>query len=69
MLNEPWALKSFWAPPMVLLGVVSHVEAQFGPFGGSVSLGARSAQLRCTICAERTKSSEIILRATDGTPT
>ena len=29
------------APPMVLLGVVSHVEACFGPFGGSVSLSAR----------------------------
>ena len=29
------------APPMVLLGVVSHVEARFDPFGGSVSLGAR----------------------------
>ena len=26
---------------MVLLGVVSHVEARVGPFGGSVSLSAR----------------------------
>ena len=41
VLNVPWARKSFWAPPMVLLGVVSHVEARVGPFGGSVSLGAR----------------------------
>ena len=24
-----------------LQGVVTHVEARFGPFGGSVSLGAR----------------------------
>ena len=29
------------APPMVLLGVVSHVEARLGPFGGSVSFSAR----------------------------
>ena len=29
------------AAPMVLLGVVSHVEARVGPFGGSVSLNAR----------------------------
>ena len=29
------------AAPMVLLGVVSHVEARVGPFGGSVSLSAR----------------------------
>ena len=29
------------AAPMVILGVVSHVEARVGPFGGSVSLSAR----------------------------
>ena len=27
---------------MVLLGVVSHVEARFGPFGDTVNLDARS---------------------------
>ena len=41
VLNVSWAWKSFWAPPKVLLGVVSHVEARFGPFGGSVSISAR----------------------------
>ena len=41
VLNVPWAWKSFWAPPMVLLGVVSHVEAWVGPFGGSFSLNTR----------------------------
>ena len=41
VLNVPWAWKSFWAPPMVLLGVVSRVEARVGPFGGSVILSAR----------------------------
>ena len=41
VLNVPWAWKSFWAPPMVLLGVVSHVEARVGLIGGSVSLSAR----------------------------
>ena len=41
VLNVPWAWKSFWAQPMVLLGVVSLVEARVGPFGGSVSFSAR----------------------------
>ena len=41
VLNVPWAWKSFWAQPMVLLGIVSHVEARVCPFGGSVGLNAR----------------------------
>ena len=41
VLNVPWASKSFWAQPMVLLDVVSLVEALVSPFGGSVSLSAR----------------------------
>ena len=41
MLNVPWAWKSFWAQLMVLLGIVSHVEARFSPFGRNVSLSAR----------------------------
>jgi hypothetical protein len=40
--NKPQAWKSFWVHPMVLLGDVCQVEARFGPFGDSVSLGARS---------------------------
>jgi hypothetical protein len=39
--NVSWAWKSFWAHPMVLLGDVCQVEARFGLFGDSVSLGAR----------------------------
>ena len=39
--NVPRAWKSFSAHPMVLRGVVSHVEARFGAFGGSVTLGTR----------------------------
>jgi hypothetical protein len=34
-------LKSFWTKPMELLGDVAHVESCFGPFSGSVSVGAR----------------------------
>ena len=45
---------------MVLLGVMSLVEARVGPFGGSVSL----AQDRCMVCDECTSSMEIAL----GTP-
>ena len=33
--------ESFWTHPMELLGHMGHVEACFGPFGGSVSVGAR----------------------------
>ena len=45
---------------MVLLGVMSLVEARVGPFGGSVSL----AQDRCMVCDECTLGMEIAL----GTP-
>jgi len=45
---------------MVLLGVMSLVEARVGPFGGSVSL----AQDRCVVCDECTSGMEIAL----GTP-
>ena len=34
-------LKSFWTHPIELLGDVGHVESDFGPFGDSVSVGAR----------------------------
>jgi hypothetical protein len=34
----PWALKSFWAHLMELLGDVGQMQAQFGSFGDSVSL-------------------------------
>ena len=64
MLNVQWAWKSFWAQPMVLLGVVSLVEARVGPFGGSVSL----VQDRCMVCDECTSGMEIILGTPDGTP-
>ena len=64
MLNVPWAWKLFWAQPMVLLGVVSLVEARVGTFGGSVSL----AQDRCMVCDECTSGMEIILGTPYGTP-
>ena len=31
----------FWTHPMELLGDVGHVKSGFGPFGDSVSIGAR----------------------------
>jgi hypothetical protein len=37
----PLAWKSFWMHPTELLGDVAHVESHFGPFGDSVSVGAR----------------------------
>jgi hypothetical protein len=39
--NVPQAWKSFWTHPIELLGDVGHVEFHFGPFGDSVSVGAR----------------------------
>ena len=62
--NVPWAWKSFWARPMVLLGVMSHVEPRFGPFGGVLV----SAQDRCIVRADCTLGMEIILGIPDGTP-
>ena len=44
---------------MVLLGDEAQVEARFGLFRDSASL----TQDRCTVCAERTIGSEIILDA------
>jgi hypothetical protein len=38
--NVSQAQKSFWTHPMVLLGDVCQMEANFGPFRDSVSLGA-----------------------------
>ena len=50
---------------MVLLGDEAHVEAHFDLFGDSANLDID----RCTVCAERTIGSEIILDVPDGTPT
>ena len=62
--NVPYAQKSFWTHPMVLLGDEAEVQARFGPFRDSANLDAD----RCTVCAERTIGSEIVLDAPDGTP-
>ena len=63
-LNVPRAWKSFWAHPMILLRDVGQVQARFGPFRDRANLYAD----RCTVCAERTIGSEIILDAPDATP-
>ena len=49
---------------MLLLGHEAQLEARFGPFGDSHNL----TQGRCTVCAERTIGTKIILDAPDGTP-
>jgi hypothetical protein len=48
---------------MKLLGDVGHVESHFGP----CEIVLASVQDRCTVCAEHTTSSEIILDTHDGT--
>jgi hypothetical protein len=49
---------------MLLLGDEAQVEAHFGSFRGSANLDARM----CTVCAERSIGSEIILDTLNGTP-
>jgi hypothetical protein len=49
---------------MDLLGDVGHVESHFSQFGDSVSV----MQDRCTVCANRTIGSEIVLDEPDGPP-
>ena len=49
---------------MELLGVVSHVESR----SVRLEMVLVLVQDRCTVCAECTMGSEIILDAPDGTP-
>jgi hypothetical protein len=49
---------------MLLLGDEAHVEARFSPFGDSANL----MQDGCTVCAEHTIGSEIILDTPNNTP-
>ena len=57
------ALKSFWMHQMVLLGEEAQVEVSV-----RLEIGLNLTQDRCTVCAERTIASEIVLDAPDGTP-
>ena len=63
-LNIPLAQISFWMLPIVLLGDVSHVESR----SVYLEMVFVLVQERCTVCAEHTIGSEIILDAPDGTP-
>ena len=49
---------------MVLLGDEAHVEARFF----CLEIVLMLTQDSCTVCAERTIGSEIILEGPDGTP-
>jgi hypothetical protein len=39
--NVPYAQRSIWTHPMVLLGDEAQVEARFVPFGDGANLTAR----------------------------
>ena len=41
MQVQMWKPNTWGVTPMVLLGDVGHVQSYFGPFGDSVSVGAR----------------------------
>ena len=62
--NVSSAQKSFWTHVMVLLHDKAQVEAHFVPFGDCANLDADC----CTVCAERTLGSEIVLGVPNGTP-
>ena len=49
---------------MELLGDVGHVES----YSVRLEMVLVLVQDRCTVCAERTMGSEIVLDAPDGTP-
>jgi hypothetical protein len=49
---------------MELVGDVGHVESCFS----LLEMDLASVQERCSVCAERTIASEIILDSPDGTP-
>jgi hypothetical protein len=49
---------------MVLLGDEAQLDARFGLFGDRLTLMPD----RCTVCAERTVGSEIVLDAPDASP-
>ena len=63
-LDVPLAYKSFWTHRMVPLGDEAQVEARFGLSDMVLIL----TQDRCTVCAERTIVSDIVLDTPDGTP-
>jgi hypothetical protein len=47
VLNITQPQKSFWTHPMELQRDVGHVESCFGPFGDSISVGARLVHGLC----------------------
>jgi hypothetical protein len=47
---------------MELLGDMGYVESRIGPFGDGVSVS-----VRCTVCAQHTIGSKIILDKPDST--
>ena len=65
MPHVPLAQKSFWTHLMVLLGDEAQVEYLVSVCLDIVLI---LTQDRCTVCAERTIGSEIILDAPDGNP-
>ena len=58
------AQKSFWTHQMVLLGDEAQVEARLG----RLEIVLLLTHDRCTVYAEHTIGSEIVLDAPDGTP-
>ena len=63
--HVPLAHKSFWTQSMVLLGDEAHVECVILV---NLEIVLVLVQDRCTVCAECTIGSKIILDAPDRTP-
>jgi hypothetical protein len=64
VLKVPWAWKLFWVHPIELLGNMAQMEAR----SVRLEIVLISTHDRCTVCAEYTTGTEILLAALDGPP-
>jgi hypothetical protein len=62
--NVPWAQKSFWMHPMVLLGYEAQLETHFSLFGDSANLDA----IKVYVLRQEIIDLEIVFDTIDGSP-
>jgi hypothetical protein len=62
--NVPWAQKSFWMHPRVLLGYEAQLETHFSLFGDSANLDA----IKVYVLRQEIIDLEIVFDTTNGSP-
>jgi hypothetical protein len=62
--NVPYAQKSFWTHPMVIIGDEAQGEAR----SVHLEIVLILTQDRCTVCSKGTIGLDIVFDAPDGTP-